>query len=104
MDTQIICRLNKTNRNDTESGKLQVFLKTSDQATCQPNNVCDWTVTANIPEVINIITRFHDTLKKYYVVITGTGFTGSPETTELLVAGIPQKTIILDSSEAVFEV
>jgi hypothetical protein len=44
---------------------MLVFLKTSEEATCVPNNVCDWSVTANIPEVTNITTFWDNSTNKY---------------------------------------
>lgn len=49
-NTQITCRLDAANKTE-EEGKMIVFLKTSEEATCVPNDTCGWNYTADIPTV-----------------------------------------------------
>ena len=83
---------------------MLVFLKTSEEATCVPNDTCAWTYTARIPEVTNITTEWDDRAEKYHVVVTGTGFTGTVDTTSLFSEGKEQRTLSLTSTQATFEV
>jgi hypothetical protein len=103
-ETQITCRLDKATKTHGTDGKMIVFLKTSEEALCVPNNTCEWTYTSSIPEVTNIATQWDATSQKYQVVVTGTGFTGTTDTTELFVKGLKQTTVSIDSSQAIFEV
>jgi hypothetical protein len=64
-ETQITCRLDKTNKEDGTTGKMLVFLKTSEEALCVPNNTCDWTYISSIPEVTNITTLWDTASQKY---------------------------------------
>ena len=40
--TNIVCRLDKTNQDPGKTGKMLVFLKTSEEAVCVPNDTCAW--------------------------------------------------------------
>ena len=55
----------KTNKEDGTTGKMLVFLKTSEEALCVPNNTCDWTYISSIPEVTNITTLWDTASQKY---------------------------------------
>jgi hypothetical protein len=50
-ETQITCRLDAANKTHGEEGKMIVFLKTSEEATCVPNDTCAWTYSSAIPTV-----------------------------------------------------
>lgn len=101
-ETEIKCRLDKTNKTDGLSGKLITFLKTSEEAVCVPDDACNWNYAANIPEVTNMTTQWDGTNNYWTVVVTGSGFTGTPETTELNINGRKQTTVSLNASQAVF--
>lgn len=89
-ETEIKCRLDRTEKADGLQGKLIVFLKTSEEAVCQPDNApCQFNYVATIPEVTDMTTEWDATNLYWTVVVTGTGFTGTPATTELNVAGRP---------------
>jgi len=62
---------------------MLVFLKTSEEASCVPNDTCDWMYTSNIPELTNITTNWDTASAKWQVIVNGTGFTGDASTTEL---------------------
>lgn len=87
--TQIKCRLDKTNKTDATSAKVITFLKTSEEAVCVPNDACNWVYVAAVPEVQHMYTEWDDANKYWTVIVNGTGFTGTPATTELIVAGRP---------------
>jgi len=67
---------------------MLVFLKTSEEAKCVPNDTCDWTYISSIPEVTNISATYDSTNYKYIVTVTGTSFSGDTSTTELFVNGL----------------
>jgi uncharacterized protein (DUF427 family) len=85
---------------------MLVFLKTSEEAACVPNETCAWTYTSTIPTVRNISTHWDETSKKWQVILNGTGWTGSADTTSLFVEGHKQKTVLQDNSlnYTIFEV
>ena len=64
---------------------MVVFLKTSEEATCQPSDTCDWSYTAIVPEVTTINHIWDTTSQKWQLVVQGTGFTGTIDTTEFSV-------------------
>lgn len=97
--------MDTTSKTDGLQGKLVVFLKTSEEAVCQPDNApCQFNYVANIPEVTDMVTEWDETNLYWTVVVTGTGFTGTPATTELNVAGRPQTTVSVTSTKAIFRV
>ncbi len=86
-ETTIVCRLSKTTQTNGQTGKVVVFLKTSEEAKCEPSSACDWTYTSTIPSVTWMSPSFDSTNNYWTVVVGGTGFTGSTSTTELNVNG-----------------
>lgn len=103
-ETEIKCRVDKTNKTDGTTGKVITFLKTSEEALCVPNATCAWTYTSTVPEVTGFRTQWDSSSQYWTVVVTGTGFTGTTDTTELNVNGRAQTTISLSSTEAVFRI
>lgn len=55
-ETQIVCRIGRTSQEDAKKGTMIVFLKTSEEATCDPKETCEWTYTAKVPTVTSINT------------------------------------------------
>jgi hypothetical protein len=98
--------MDSANKTHNEAGKLIVFLKTSEEATCLPTEACTWAYTSTIPEVRNISTHWDTASQKWQVIINGTGFTGSAATTVLLVNGVQQTTVSQDNSAnyTIFEI
>jgi hypothetical protein len=96
--------LRKTNKTDGLSGKVITFLKTSEEAVCVPDGACNWNYVSTIPEVNNMTTQWDSTNKYWTVVVNGTGFTGTTDTTELNVNGRKQTTISLNATQAVFKI
>lgn len=103
-ETEIKCRLDRANKTDGTTGKVITFLKTSEEALCVPNDTCAWTYISRIPEVTNIATQWDSRNNYWTVVVTGTGFTGTTDTTELNVKGRVQTTISVSATQAVFRV
>jgi hypothetical protein len=85
---------------------MLVFLKTSEEASCVPNDTCAWTYTSAIPTVRNISTHWNTTSYKWQVIVNGTDWSGSADTTTLYVNGHAQKTVLQDNSQnyTIFEV
>jgi hypothetical protein len=103
-ETEIKCRLDKTSKTDGLSGKVITFLKTSEEATCVPDGVCGWNYMSRIPEVTDMVT-YWDTRNNYWTVeVSGTGFTGNIESTELNVNGRVQKTLSVSDTKAIFKI
>jgi hypothetical protein len=80
------------------------FLKTSEEAICEPNDACQWVYVDSIPEVTNMTTEWDDSNQYWTVVVNGTGFTGTPETTELNVNGKVQTTTLVNDTTAIFRI
>jgi hypothetical protein len=85
---------------------MLVFLKTSEEASCVPNDTCAWTYSSAIPTVRNISLHWNTTSLKWQVIVNGTGWSGSADSTVLYVNGHPQKTVMQDNSQnyTIFEV
>jgi hypothetical protein len=85
--TEIQCRLDTTTQEDKKKGEVVVFLKTSEEAKCDPKTKCAWTYTSTIPEVTEIAAKWDDTDLEWTVEVIGKGFSGTKDTTELFVDG-----------------
>lgn len=55
---------------------MVVFLKTSEEATCDTANVCNYLYSDSIPQVTNISTTFDSATLQWVVKVEGNGFTG----------------------------
>jgi len=102
--TEIKCRLDKANKTDGTEGKMLVFLKVSEEAACVPNETCQWTYSASIPEVQNMTTAWDETNNYWTVVVNGNNFAGTTAGTVLKVDGRDQTTVSLNTTHAVFRV
>ena len=103
-ETEIKCRVGKANKTAGEQSKMVVYLKVSEEAKCEPKEKCDWTYTGFIPEITAVETVWDSTSQKYQVIVNGTGFTGTANTTEFSVNGKVQTTLSVNSTHAIFEV
>lgn len=103
-ETQITCRVDKTNQEDGKEGKMIVFLKVSEEALCVPNATCAWTYISAVPTVTGISPVWDATNNYWTVEVTGTDFSGTAETTELNVNGRAQTTVSVTSTKAIFRV
>jgi hypothetical protein len=83
-----------------------VFLKTTEEALCVPNDTCAWTYTNTIPTVRNISKHWDETSQKWWIIVNGTGWTGDITTTVLYSEGMAQKTLVQDNdlNYTIFEV
>lgn len=103
-DTDITCRLDKCNKTDGIEGKLLVFQKVSEEAACVPNETCTWTYSSQIPTVTDMTTQWDETNQYWTVVVDGTDFSGTKDTTDLFVNGRKQETVEQTTTQAIFRV
>lgn len=68
MDTKI------NPRKDEEKAALVVFLKTSEEAKCDDDKVCNYKYTKTLPTVTDMRTEFDEKTEKWQVKIVGTAF------------------------------
>jgi hypothetical protein len=68
---------------------MVVFLKTSEEATCE-SAVCKFTYTGavNLPTIETAVASFDTTSLEWIVTVTGTAFSGDTTTTELQFSGV----------------
>lgn len=69
-----------------------------------PENACTWTYTNAIPTVTAIAAEYSNSSNVWTVKVTGTGFTGTPNSVELTVNGVAQTTSAVSSTEAIFAI
>jgi len=81
-----------------------VFLKTSEEATCDMAVCKTWTYTGVIPTLTSVVTSFDTTSLQWKVTATGTDITGDASTTELELSNIAQTTTSVSTTEAVFTI
>jgi hypothetical protein len=91
-------------RDNNLAAAMVVFLKTSEEATCDPSSTCDWYYTASLPVIENVTTSFDNTTMAWSVHVTGTGFTGSAADVEFYYANTLQPTATVSSTEAVITI
>jgi hypothetical protein len=103
--TQIKCRIDTdiVAREAALEGAMVVFLKTSEEATCD-STVCAWTYTGNIPNITAVVASFDTTSLDWIVTVTGTDLSGDTSTTDLRFGGISQTTTSVSTTEAVFTI
>lgn len=83
---------------------MVVFLKTSEEAKCEPEDTCKWEYTSQVPEVKDIAVKWDKQKLYYYVEVTGTDFSGSKETTDFFIDGLKQETVSVEPTKAQFKV
>jgi hypothetical protein len=59
-----------------QEATMVVFLKVSEEATCDTANICNYLYTDNVPQVTNIETTFDSSSLQWTIKVEGTGFTG----------------------------
>jgi len=82
------------------------FLKTSEEATCVPNDTCSWTYTNNIPTVTNLSAYYNTSHNFWAVRVDGTNmYTNNADPVPLLeVDGVVQETLQSYSTFAIFKI
>ena len=82
---------------------MVVFLKTSEEATCE-SPTCDWYYTAALPVIENVTTSFDNSTMAWTVKVSGTGFTGTTSDLEFYYANTLQTTTSVSSTEALITI
>lgn len=70
---------------------MMVFLKTSEEAICDMENICNWEYTSTVPTVTEMTTEFDAENMKWQVKLVGTTLRDSAEsgeTSDLQVNGV----------------
>jgi hypothetical protein len=103
--TEIKCRVdsNIVARSDNLGASMVVFLKTSEEATCD-SSVCAWTYSSTLPVIENVTTSFDNSTLAWTVNVTGTDFTGATSDVEFYYANTLQTTTSVSSTEAIITI
>ena len=83
---------------------MVVFLKTSEEAVCDPSSKCAFTWTGDIPTLEAAVLSFDETTNQWDIIVNGTDFTGDTATVELFLEGVKQTTKSVSATEAVFTI
>lgn len=83
---------------------MVVFLKTSEEAVCDPVTNCKYTWTDSLPNVTAFNVSFDETSYTWELKAVGTGFTGDTSTVELYIANRKQTTKSVSTTEAIFTI
>ena len=83
---------------------MVVFLKVSEEATCDTANVCNYLYTDNVPQVTSISSSFDSASLQWLIKVEGTGFTGSTSDVSLEIEGVAQSTTAITTTEATFAI
>jgi hypothetical protein len=101
--TQITCRVGKTNKEDGKKGKVITFLKTSEEAKCVPNNTCEYEYKTPSATLQSITTAYSTQDGEWQTTVTGTGFpVADCANTEFLVYGKKQTCKSQTATAAIF--
>jgi hypothetical protein len=103
--TEIKCRVdsNIVARSDNLGASMVVFLKTSEEATCD-SSVCAYIYTSTLPVIENVTTSFDNSTLAWTVNVTGTDFTGATSDVEFYYANTLQTTTSVSSTEAIITI
>jgi hypothetical protein len=85
-----------------KQGKVIVFLKTSEEASCVDNLECAFTFTNLLPNVTAVAPEWDSASNAWNVKVSGTKFSGNASTSMLSVAGIEQPAVAVLPTTAVF--
>jgi hypothetical protein len=103
--TEIKCRVDTgLNMTMNQIDSMVVFLKTSEEAVCDPSSKCKFTWTASLPILESGALFFDDSLNEWQLIVTGTDFTGDTSSVELFIEDRVQTTKSVSTTEAVFTI
>lgn len=103
--TQITCRLDTgLSYTGGDEAIMIVFLKTSEEAICDPKEKCGWTWSSFIPIVKQAELQYDNDSQNYELKITGTDFTGDTSTVEFFIDNVKQTTKSVNGTEAIFTI
>jgi hypothetical protein len=77
---------------------MVVFLKTSEEATCDPTSKCEFTWTSSLPVITSAAVEFDTSSYQWQLKVSGAGFTGDTSSVELLIADVKQTTASVTST------
>lgn len=90
---EIKCRVDSNlNKTGGIEDTMIVFLKTSEEAKCEPLSKCKYTWNTFIPEIQEFSVFFDESTYEWMLKATGTAFSGDTTTTEMLIGGLKQTT------------
>jgi hypothetical protein len=87
---------------DGDVGELIVFLKTSEEATCNDADACAVTFTDSLSTVTDLSYSVDE--DGLFITVSGSDFAGDESTTLLYINGLEQSVSSFSTSEVVFEV
>ena len=88
--TEIKCRIESfLNKVDGDVDTMIVFLKTSEEAVCDPVSKCEFTWTSALPLVTKTTLEWDAESYEWQVWVQGTGFTGDETTTQMFIEDVP---------------
>jgi hypothetical protein len=87
-----------------EENTMIVFLKTSEEAVCEPKANCVFTWNSFLPELHVVELNFNEADYVWQIRATGIDFSGDTSTTELMIANNKQTTVSQTTTEAVFTI
>ena len=106
--TQITCRTQEypeaAPMTHNKQGKVVVFLKTSEEASCLDSLECVFSFTNLLPKVTAIAPEWDASLNAWTIKLSGTEFSGNASTSMLSVSGIEQPAVAVLPSTAVFKI
>jgi hypothetical protein len=102
---EIKCRVD-TNLNKTGGieDSMIVFLKTSEEAKCEPLSKCKYTWNFFIPDIHEFSVFFDESTYEWMLKATGETFSGDTTTTEMLIGGLKQTTTSVSNTQALFKI
>lgn len=104
-EDEIKCRIDDSKVHETgKEGKVIVFLKTYEEATCAIEGGCTFTFTNTVPEVTSVVTEWHSESYRYHLRVTGVNLFGNKDLTDFRIKGRKQRCISITETEAVFEI
>jgi hypothetical protein len=65
---------------------MVVFLKTSEEAACE-GTLCEYTFTSTIPTITSVEKEWDSQNNVWTIKVSGSDFTGTADTTELMING-----------------
>ena len=90
---EIKCRIeNYLEKVSGDVDTMIVFLKTSEEAVCDPVSKCEFTWTNSLPIVTSTNLDWDAVDNEWQIRVEGTGFTGDQTTTHFIIEDVPQTT------------
>jgi hypothetical protein len=101
---EIKCRVDEQPSFDAGEDELIVFLRTSEEATCQLTDCMITIIDTGLPTVSSMSAYWDDVTQKHLISIQGTDFTADASYTEFKIDGYSQIIQSVSSTEVIVEV